>query len=148
MRGKVIREGIGPEGEKGGRMREKGWEKRVPKARLKNSDFGSPMIEVLFNTPTLRDPNAGCSEEGPLAIAESSSAIASKMSSSSKKFYAITDLLARKSQLANDYETPLPESLPFALLQGPRFPIQGPRFPIQGHRFPLQALASPYRGPF
>ena len=30
-------------------MREKGWEERGPKARSKNSDFGTPMIQVLFS---------------------------------------------------------------------------------------------------
>ena len=38
-RGKGVREGVGPEGERGGRMREKGWEQRGPKAHSKNSDF-------------------------------------------------------------------------------------------------------------
>ena len=30
-------------------MREKGWEERGPKAHSKNSDFGTPMISVLFS---------------------------------------------------------------------------------------------------
>ena len=34
----------GPEGERGGKMREKGWEQRGPKANPKNSDFGTPLI--------------------------------------------------------------------------------------------------------
>ena len=36
-------------------MREKGWEERGPKARSKNSDFGTPMIfYVLFSgLPTI-----------------------------------------------------------------------------------------------
>ena len=36
-------------GKKGGRMREKGWEERGPKAHLKNSDFGIPLIQALFS---------------------------------------------------------------------------------------------------
>ena len=34
----------GPEGERGGEMREKGWEERGPKAHSKNSDFSTPLI--------------------------------------------------------------------------------------------------------
>ena len=30
-------------------MREKGWEERGPKAHSKDSDFGTPMILVLFS---------------------------------------------------------------------------------------------------
>ena len=30
-------------------MREKGWEERGPKAHSKNSDFGTPLIYVLFS---------------------------------------------------------------------------------------------------
>ena len=30
-------------------MREKGWEERGPKAHPKNSDFGTPLIYVLFS---------------------------------------------------------------------------------------------------
>ena len=30
-------------------MREKGWEERGPKAHSKNSDFGTPLIQVLFS---------------------------------------------------------------------------------------------------
>ena len=30
--------------DEGGKMREKGWEERGPKAHSKNSDFGTPMI--------------------------------------------------------------------------------------------------------
>ena len=40
-RGEVVGERTGPEGERGGQMREKGWEERGPKARSKNSDFGT-----------------------------------------------------------------------------------------------------------
>ena len=36
-------------GKEGGKMREKGLEERGPKAHSKNSDFGTPMIEVLFS---------------------------------------------------------------------------------------------------
>ena len=39
----------GPEGERGEKMREKGWEERGPKAHSKNSDFGTPLIYVLFS---------------------------------------------------------------------------------------------------
>ena len=46
-------ERTGPEGERDGKiegqMGEKGWEERGPKACLKNSDFGTPMIQVLFS---------------------------------------------------------------------------------------------------
>ena len=41
-REKGVREGTGPEGERGGRMREKGWEESGSKAHSKNSDFGTP----------------------------------------------------------------------------------------------------------
>ena len=34
----------GPEGERGGAMREKAWEERGPKAHSKNSDFGTLLI--------------------------------------------------------------------------------------------------------
>ena len=30
-------------------MREKGWEERGPKAHSKNSDFSTPLIQVLFS---------------------------------------------------------------------------------------------------
>ena len=30
-------------------MREKGWEERGPKAHSKKSDFGTPLIQVLFS---------------------------------------------------------------------------------------------------
>ena len=30
-------------------MREKGWEERGPKSHSKNSDFGTPLILVLFS---------------------------------------------------------------------------------------------------
>ena len=43
-RGKGVGEGIWPEGEKGGRMRAKGWEERGPKPHSKNSDFSTPLI--------------------------------------------------------------------------------------------------------
>ena len=43
-RGEVVRECTGPEGERGGEMREKGWEERGPKAHSKNSDFSTPLI--------------------------------------------------------------------------------------------------------
>ena len=36
-------------GKEGGKMREKGWEEKGPKAHSKNSDFGTPLIEVLFS---------------------------------------------------------------------------------------------------
>ena len=42
--GKGVREGTEPEGKEGGRMREKGWEERGPKAHSKNSDLGTPII--------------------------------------------------------------------------------------------------------
>ena len=40
----MVREGTGLEGEKGGKMREKGWEERGPKAASKNSDVDTPLI--------------------------------------------------------------------------------------------------------
>ena len=43
-RGEVVRECTGPEGERGGRNEEKGWEERGPKAHSKNSDFSTPLI--------------------------------------------------------------------------------------------------------
>ena len=43
-RGKGVREGRGPEGKERGRMREKGWEERSPKADSKNSDIRTPVI--------------------------------------------------------------------------------------------------------
>ena len=43
-RGGVVRKCTGPEGERGGEMREKGWGERGPKAHLKNSDFSTPLI--------------------------------------------------------------------------------------------------------
>ena len=43
-RGKGVGKGTGPEGERGGRMREKWWEERGPKTRAKNSDCRTPMI--------------------------------------------------------------------------------------------------------
>ena len=48
-RGKGVGEGTGPEGERGGKNEEKGWEERGPKAHSKNSDFGTPVISVLFS---------------------------------------------------------------------------------------------------
>ena len=36
--------GHGLKGKEGGRMREKGWEEKGPKAHSKNSDFGNSMI--------------------------------------------------------------------------------------------------------
>ena len=30
-------------------MREKGWEERGPKAHSQNSDFGTPLIQILFS---------------------------------------------------------------------------------------------------
>ena len=41
--------GQGPKVEKGGKVREKGWEERGPKAPSKNSEFGTPMIYLLFS---------------------------------------------------------------------------------------------------
>ena len=38
-RGEVVGERTGPEGERRGKMREKGWEERRPKAHSKNSDL-------------------------------------------------------------------------------------------------------------
>ena len=35
-------------------MREKGWEERGPKERSKNSDFGTPLILVLFSGLPIR----------------------------------------------------------------------------------------------
>ena len=43
-RGKGCERGQGLKGKEGGRMREKWWEERGPKAHLKNSDFGTLMI--------------------------------------------------------------------------------------------------------
>ena len=40
----MVRECTGPEGERGGEMREKGREERGPKAHSKNSEFGTPLI--------------------------------------------------------------------------------------------------------
>ena len=39
----------GLKGKEGGKRREKGWEERAPKAHSKNSDFGTPMLQVLFD---------------------------------------------------------------------------------------------------
>ena len=44
LRGEVVGERMGPEGERGGKMRGKGWEERGPNEHSKNSDFGTPMI--------------------------------------------------------------------------------------------------------
>ena len=49
MKGEVKREKWweseqGLKGKEGGKMREKGWEERGPKAHSKNSDFGTPLI--------------------------------------------------------------------------------------------------------
>ena len=46
-RGKGAREGTGPEGERGGRMREKGWEDSGLPADLKISDFGTPHMILV-----------------------------------------------------------------------------------------------------
>ena len=43
-KGKGVREGTRPEGERGGKNKGKGWEERGPKARSKNSDFSTPLI--------------------------------------------------------------------------------------------------------
>ena len=43
-RGEVVRECTGPEGERGGRNEEKGWEERGAKAHSKNSDFSTPLL--------------------------------------------------------------------------------------------------------
>ena len=43
-RGKGVREGTGPEGERGGKNEGKRWDKRGPKAHSENSDFGPPLI--------------------------------------------------------------------------------------------------------
>ena len=75
---------------------------------------------LLFGKPTLKSPKLGKLErgvgirKGVLAIGESSSAIASEMSSASKIFLAITcSFLVRihilRTQLANYCETRLPE---------------------------------------
>ena len=40
-RGKRVREGIGPEEERGWKNEGKGWEQRRPKAHSKKSDFGT-----------------------------------------------------------------------------------------------------------
>ena len=40
----MVAECTGPEGERGGKMREKGWQERGPKAHSKNSDFGTLLI--------------------------------------------------------------------------------------------------------
>ena len=40
----MVGERAGPEGERGGKMRGKGWEETGPKKRSKNSDFGTPLI--------------------------------------------------------------------------------------------------------
>ena len=37
-------------------MREKGWKERGPKAHSKNSDFGTPLIYVLFKWPSKTPP--------------------------------------------------------------------------------------------
>ena len=45
----MVEESTGHEGERGGgKTREKRLEERGPKAHSKNSDLGTPMIEVLF----------------------------------------------------------------------------------------------------
>ena len=45
-------------------MREKGWEERGPKAHSKNSDFGTPVIYVLFSgLPNIRrSPKKDCDQ--------------------------------------------------------------------------------------
>ena len=50
--GKVVGGGTGPEGERGGKSEGKrgGGDERGPKAHSKNSDFGTPLIEVLFSS--------------------------------------------------------------------------------------------------
>ena len=40
----MVGDRTGPEGERGGKMREKGWEERGLKVHSKNSDFGTPLI--------------------------------------------------------------------------------------------------------
>ena len=47
-RGKGEGRGQGLKGKEGGRMREKGWEERGPKAHSQNSDFGTAVISVLW----------------------------------------------------------------------------------------------------
>ena len=43
-RGKGVREGIGPEGDRGGRNEGKRVGGKGPDSTLENSDFGTPMI--------------------------------------------------------------------------------------------------------
>ena len=50
-----------------------------------------------------------------LAIAESSSAIASEVSNSSKDSLAITDFFAKKTQVVYYCENPFPGTPPFAI---------------------------------
>ena len=40
----MVGERTGPEGEREGETRAKGWEERGPKAHVKNSDFGTGVI--------------------------------------------------------------------------------------------------------
>ena len=47
-RGKGVREGTGPEGERGGKNKGKRVGGKGPKAHSENSDYGAPMIWVLF----------------------------------------------------------------------------------------------------
>ena len=42
-------------------MREKGWEEKGPKAHSKNSDFGTPMIEVRYPSHGKRKSAIGVS---------------------------------------------------------------------------------------
>ena len=53
-KGKGVREGTGPEGERGGKNEGKGCKERGPKERLKNSDFGTPMILVLLSDLSIK----------------------------------------------------------------------------------------------
>ena len=46
-RGKRGKRGTGLEGEEGGRMREKGWEERGPKAHSRETLMCAPMIKFL-----------------------------------------------------------------------------------------------------
>ena len=62
LRGEVVGEWTGPEGERGGEMRGKRVEERGPKAHSKKSDFGTPMIYVLFSglpNMSMGSPNPG-----------------------------------------------------------------------------------------
>ena len=65
----VVGESTGPEGERVGKMREKSWQERGPKAHSKNSDFGTPLIQVLFSgLPTSESYRCDSNRQRSLAV--------------------------------------------------------------------------------